>query len=112
MNAVIDEAAEDAGRAPAEIKRIFNVQGAFVGNGFLQGPPRDWVDQLVDLALEAGISGFVLMADVEDRRDMPRFAEEVAPAVRGLVEAERSRGRDDAQDHVEVQERHTALEAA
>jgi hemerythrin-like domain-containing protein len=113
MNAVIDEAAEEAGRTPADIKRIFNIQGSFVGSGFLQGPPRDWVDQLVDLALEAGISGFVLMADVEDRRDMHRFAEEVAPAVRGLVEAERSRGRrDDPGNEVQVQERDAALEAA
>jgi hemerythrin-like domain-containing protein len=42
------------------------------------------------VVLEDGISGFVLMADTGDRRDLHRFAEEVAPAVRELVERERT----------------------
>jgi hemerythrin-like domain-containing protein len=89
MNAVIDRAAEDAGRSPADVRRMFNIQGRFGGDGFLQGPPRVWVEQLAGLALEVGISGFVLMSDPVERRDMHRFAEEVVPAVRELVEAER-----------------------
>ena len=89
MNERIDRAALDAGRAPQDVRRMFNVQGSFAGSGFLQGPPRVWVEQLAGLALDEGISGFVLMADVEDRTDLHRFAEEVAPAVRELVEAER-----------------------
>ena len=48
-----------------------------------------WVEQLAGLALDEGISGFVLMADIADRRDLHRYAEEVVPAVRELVEAER-----------------------
>jgi len=49
-----------------------------------------WVEQLAGLALGEGISGFLLLADVSHRRDLRRFAEEVAPAVRELVEAERT----------------------
>jgi len=90
MNDVIDEAALSAGRSPRDVRRLFNIAGSFAGNGFLQGPPAVWVEQLAGLALSGGISGFVLMADVSDRRDLHRFAEEVAPAVRELVEAERT----------------------
>lgn len=90
MNDVIDEAAVSAGRSPRDVRRLFNIAGSFAGNGFLQGPPAVWVEQLAGLALGEGISGFLLMADVSDRRDLHRFAEEVAPAVRELVEAERT----------------------
>lgn len=58
---------------------------------------------LAGLALGEGISGFLLMADVSDRRDLHRFAEEVAPAVRELVEAERTvPPRPSAEEPVEV----------
>ena len=89
MNERIDAAAVEAGRDPADVKRLYNVNGSFSGDGFLQGPPSVWVEQLAGLALDEGISGFVMMADVVDRRDLHRYAEEVAPAVRELVEAER-----------------------
>ena len=89
MNERIDAAAVEAGRDPADVKRLYNVNGSFSGDGFLQGPPSVWVEQLAGLALDEGISGFVMMADVVDRRDLHRYAEEVAPAVRELVAAER-----------------------
>jgi alkanesulfonate monooxygenase SsuD/methylene tetrahydromethanopterin reductase-like flavin-dependent oxidoreductase (luciferase family) len=89
MNERIDAAAVEAGRDPADVKRLYNVNGSFSGDGFLHGPPSVWVEQLAGLALDEGISGFVMMADVVDRRDLHRYAEEVAPAVRELVEAER-----------------------
>ena len=89
MNRTIDAAAEDAGRIPQDIKRLYNISGAFgTGSGFLDGPPSAWVEQLAALALTDGISGFILAVD-PDGADLPRFAEEVAPAVRELVAAER-----------------------
>jgi alkanesulfonate monooxygenase SsuD/methylene tetrahydromethanopterin reductase-like flavin-dependent oxidoreductase (luciferase family) len=94
MNAIIDSAAEAAGRSPAAVRRIYNIAGTFGGSGpgFLQGPPKEWAEQLAGLALDKGISGFVLMVD--DVTTMERFAGEVAPAVRDLVSSERaSRGR-------------------
>jgi hypothetical protein len=92
MNAVIDAAAEAAGRPPAAVRRIYNIAGSFSGSGsaFLQGPPKTWVEQLAGLALDEGMSGFVLVAD--DLATVDRFAAEVAPAVRDLVAAERAAG--------------------
>jgi hypothetical protein len=92
MNAIIDSAAEGAGRSPAAVRRIYNIAGSFggSGSGFLQGPPKEWAEQLAGLALDEGISGFVLMAD--DTATMERFAGEVAPAVRDLVASERAPG--------------------
>jgi hypothetical protein len=90
MNAVIDAAAVAAGRAPADVRRLYNISGSFAdgGSGFLQGPPKVWAEQLAGLALDEGISGFVLMAGEPTAID--RFAAEVAPAVRQLVAAERA----------------------
>jgi hemerythrin-like domain-containing protein len=90
MNDIIDEAAEEAGRSPADVKRLYNISGSFTGNGFLRGPAKVWVEQLAELALTEGISGFVLMVERDD--DLRRFAEEVAPGVRELVEQERTMG--------------------
>ena len=100
MNEIIDEAAEGAGRSPADIRRLYNVAGSFAGNGFLRGPAKVWVEQLAELALTDGISGFVLMVESED--DLRRFAEEVAPGVRELVEQERTMGTREEQPPVAV----------
>jgi Luciferase-like monooxygenase/Hemerythrin HHE cation binding domain len=90
MNAIIDAAAVDAGRPPAAVRRIYNIGGSFDGPGsaFLQGPPKVWAEQLAGLALDEGVSGFVLMAD--DALTLNRFAAEVAPSVRELVASERA----------------------
>ena len=90
MNAVIDAAAAEAGRSPADVRRIYNISGSFSGAGsaFLQGPPKVWAEQLAGLALDEGMSGFVLATD--DAETLERFAAEVAPAVRELVAAERA----------------------
>ena len=90
MNAVIDAAATVAGRPPAAVRRIYNIAGSFGGSGagFLEGPPKVWAEQLAGLALDEGMSGFVLMAD--DALTVERFAAEVAPSVRELVARERA----------------------
>lgn len=91
-NQVIDEAAVAAGRSPADVRRGYNIEGQFSsGSGFLDGPADVWAEQLADLALTQGISTFFLY-----RADSPdvlrQFAEEVVPAVRVLVAAERRPG--------------------
>ncbi|MFC5382173.1 LLM class flavin-dependent oxidoreductase [Aquipuribacter nitratireducens] len=104
MNERIDEAAVAAGRDPADVRRLYNIGGTFgrgTGGDFLQGPPEVWVEQLAELALADGMSGFVAMGDDPDH--LRRFAAEVVPAVRELVDAERRRTRtadatDDATD--------------
>jgi alkanesulfonate monooxygenase SsuD/methylene tetrahydromethanopterin reductase-like flavin-dependent oxidoreductase (luciferase family) len=82
-NATIDEAAIEAGRVPADIRRLYNISGRFDGSGFLQGRPASWVEQLTELTLEHGMSGFILGSD--DPETLTRFAREVAPGVRETV---------------------------
>ncbi|MET9276034.1 LLM class flavin-dependent oxidoreductase [Kribbella sp. NPDC003557] len=88
MNKIIDEAAVEAGRDPAAVRRLYNVSGQFSGRGgFLQGPEELWIDQLTELTLGEGISTYILASDNPD--DIRRFAE-VAAGVREAVEVARS----------------------
>ncbi|MPZ27994.1 MAG: LLM class flavin-dependent oxidoreductase [Micromonosporaceae bacterium] len=90
MNRTIDEAATEAGRDPAAVRRLYNLAGSFgTGRGFLDGPPAAWAEQLAELALTEGLSGFIQMVDLDAESDLDRFAAEVAPAVRELAAAER-----------------------
>ncbi len=90
MNAAIDEAAREAGRRPAEVRRLYNIVGRFgTGSGLLEGAPRDWALQLSELTLTQGMSTYILSAQSGD--DVRRFAADVVPAVRELVETERGR---------------------
>jgi alkanesulfonate monooxygenase SsuD/methylene tetrahydromethanopterin reductase-like flavin-dependent oxidoreductase (luciferase family) len=76
-NKIIDEAAEEAGRAPGAVRRLLNVRASEAG-----------AEALAELALEHGVSVFILVAD--DPAAIQRFGEEVAPAVRELVTGERA----------------------
>jgi len=89
MNEIIDEAAASADRPPGAIRRLYNVAGSFntQDGDFLQGPPKVWAEQLAELALTEGISAFILTGDAP--ADLELFAQEVAPAVRELVQRER-----------------------
>jgi alkanesulfonate monooxygenase SsuD/methylene tetrahydromethanopterin reductase-like flavin-dependent oxidoreductase (luciferase family) len=76
MNRVIDEAALAVGRDPAAIRRLYNITGT------------EGAEQLAELAVEHGMSAFIVMGDDADL--LRRFAGEVAPAVRDLVAAARA----------------------
>jgi alkanesulfonate monooxygenase SsuD/methylene tetrahydromethanopterin reductase-like flavin-dependent oxidoreductase (luciferase family)/hemerythrin-like domain-containing protein len=70
MNRTIDDAAREAGRDPADVRRLYNVDGSFDA------------DQVAALALEEGISGFVLQSDDPATiRDFAELAEEVRETV-------------------------------
>ncbi|HEY4993272.1 MAG TPA: hemerythrin domain-containing protein, partial [Nakamurella sp.] len=77
---------------PADILRIYNVNGRFStnGRGFLDGPPRMWAEHLTELVLTQGFSSFVLGATDDIVAAVSTFAEEVAPDVRERVLAERA----------------------
>ena len=80
-NARIDEAALAAGREPAQIRRLYNVN-----------PSDDpaWAETLAELAVVHGVSTFIVSGD--DPRMIQRFGTEIAPAVRELVAGERAVG--------------------
>jgi alkanesulfonate monooxygenase SsuD/methylene tetrahydromethanopterin reductase-like flavin-dependent oxidoreductase (luciferase family) len=89
-NAIIDQAAAAAGRDPGAVRRLVNILGHYhaTNSGLQAGPPRNWAEYLADLALNHGVSGFILMGD--DPSAIRRFGQEVAPAVRELVAAGRA----------------------
>jgi alkanesulfonate monooxygenase SsuD/methylene tetrahydromethanopterin reductase-like flavin-dependent oxidoreductase (luciferase family) len=91
-SARLDDAAATAGREPSEIRRVINVNGQITDGarvGLLRGPVDQWVDELTDLAVEYGFDTFMFWGEGDDQ--LPRFADEVAPAVRVQVAAERGR---------------------
>ncbi|SDI47766.1 Luciferase-like monooxygenase [Sinosporangium album] len=92
LNARIDEAAAGAGRDPAAIRRLYNVNGVITGgssDGFLRGPVDQWVDELTDLVVAYGMDTFVLWPEGDQHEQLKVFAAEVVPAVREQVQRER-----------------------
>ena len=90
INARIDEAAVSAGRSPGDVRRLMNfmnVRFSPAGRGLLDGPVDQWVEQLAGLALEHGVTAYLIGGD--DVATTERFAAEVAPAVRDVVARER-----------------------
>ena len=91
-SARLDDAAAAAGREPSEIRRVINVNGQITDGarfGLLRGPVDQWIDELTDLAVGYGFDTFLFWGEGDDQ--LPRFAEEVAPAVRAQVAGERGR---------------------
>ena len=90
-NKTIDDAATAAGRHPSEIRRILNINGRLAaerGSQLLVGPPEQWAEQLAAIALDYGVSTYILGGD--DPTLLTVFGQEIAPAVRELVAAERA----------------------
>ena len=89
----IDAAAGAAGRDPAAIRRLYNVSGRIGpgGGGFLDGPPGQWVEQLLPLVVETGMDTFVVWPSESPASQLRVFAAEVAPALREAVAAHRGR---------------------
>lgn len=91
-SARLDEAASAAGRNPWDIRRVLNVNGQITDGpklGLLRGPVDQWVDELTDLAVGYGFDTFIFWGEGDDQ--LPRFAEEVVPAVRSQIALERGR---------------------
>jgi alkanesulfonate monooxygenase SsuD/methylene tetrahydromethanopterin reductase-like flavin-dependent oxidoreductase (luciferase family) len=86
----IDEAARAAGRDPAAIKRIANVNGVITDGGeatdFLDGPASHWVERLTSMARDYGFDAFVLWPKADPVAQIERFGGEVTPAVREALD--------------------------
>ncbi|GBG38291.1 N5,N10-methylene tetrahydromethanopterin reductase [Mycobacterium montefiorense] len=87
-NELIDAAAESAGRARDSIRRGYNIEVKFDASdkGFLQGRSNKIAKELAELSLTQGVSMYLLYR-VESADTLSRFAEEVVPVVREMVEA-------------------------
>lgn len=87
----IDAGAAEAGRKPAEIKRVYNLSGRIggEGDGLLEGPASTWTSQLTRFALESGMDTFIYWPTEDHERQVEVFANEVVPAVREAVAKER-----------------------
>ena len=91
MGQRLDDAALEAGRDPASIRRILNVNGVITDGatqGIFHGPVDQWTDELTNLAVTHRFDTFILWAEGEGQ--LARFAEEVVPAVRARVATERT----------------------
>ncbi len=95
---VIDRAAHEAGRDPSEIRRIYNMSGAFTApapapagdsDEAIVGPPDHWAEVLTHFALDLGFGTFLLIAP-PDPETLRTFIEDVAPQVRERVAAARA----------------------
>lgn len=81
----IDEAAVAAGRDPAAIRRIYNVNGMVVDGptrGLLQGPPDHWIETLKRFALDLGFDTFIFWPDNDPLAQLERFTNEVVPGLK------------------------------
>lgn len=78
----IDEAAEAAGRDPGQINRVYNLSG--------DRSTSEWVDLLTTLSVEKGMDGYIFGGPPEES-GLRRIAQEIVPAVREAVAAERQR---------------------
>jgi alkanesulfonate monooxygenase SsuD/methylene tetrahydromethanopterin reductase-like flavin-dependent oxidoreductase (luciferase family) len=85
----LDDAAAAAGRDPAEIRRVYVLEGAIGGRdarGLLRGPPGRWIDELTELAIGHRVDTFLFGGDPEQ---LAVFALEIVPAVREQLSRER-----------------------
>lgn len=80
----IDEAAEKAGRHPADVLGLYNVSGELTdgerGDGPLDGPPEHWVETLVGWAEELKLGAVILPAGSVEQ--VERLIGEVTPGLR------------------------------
>lgn len=91
-HAQIDQAAAEAGRDPAEIRRVYNVAGSISDGpteGFLHGPASHWISELTRLAVEGGMDTFVFWPDDSPDGQLRAFAE-IAGEVRREVAGARA----------------------
>lgn len=81
LSAAVDDAARAAGRDPADVRRVYNVN------------PDPSPEELTEFALDLGVSVFVVPPGGDPSRDLRRLADETAPAVREAVARARAHSR-------------------
>ncbi|WP_370970647.1 LLM class flavin-dependent oxidoreductase [Amycolatopsis sp. cg9] len=95
---LIDKAAADAGRDPADIATVYNFPGRITAKPlpktrtddgrWIGGSPDQWIEELTGAVLEHNAAGFVLFGpggSTPDAESAARWAGEIVPAVREAV---------------------------
>src|SRR6266566_1248354 len=96
LQTIIDEAAQKSGRAPAAIRRAYNLAGSIQRpgsstitarrKGVLIGPVSQWADTLLQYYTNLRMDTFIFWPIGDEETQIRTFAEEVVPAVRsGLM---------------------------
>jgi alkanesulfonate monooxygenase SsuD/methylene tetrahydromethanopterin reductase-like flavin-dependent oxidoreductase (luciferase family) len=89
MHDRIDAAAAEAGRDPAEIRRVYNIGGTIADGptrGLLDGSPEHWVETLTGFASELGFDTFIFWPGDDQLIQAERFAQEVVPRLRAAAD--------------------------
>jgi alkanesulfonate monooxygenase SsuD/methylene tetrahydromethanopterin reductase-like flavin-dependent oxidoreductase (luciferase family) len=84
-----DAAAQQAGRDPAGLRKIYNLNGLIGPESAepFQGSVSQWVEQIVSVVRDHGMNGFVYWPNADHAQQIARFAAEVVPAVRAQLGA-------------------------
>jgi alkanesulfonate monooxygenase SsuD/methylene tetrahydromethanopterin reductase-like flavin-dependent oxidoreductase (luciferase family) len=88
MQRRVDDGAEEVGRRPAAIRRMYNLSGAITDGaerGLLHGPASHWIEELTRFVVELGFDTFLFWPREDHARQVERFAAEIAPGVREAV---------------------------
>ena len=88
MQQRINAAAQEAGRKPQDIRRIYNVMGQITtapAQQLLVGPAGHWIEELTRFAVDLGMDTFIFWPAEDRLRQIERFAAEVVPGVREAV---------------------------
>lgn len=88
MQQRVTDAAQEAGREPQEIRRIYNLMGEITtapASSVLEGPVDHWIEQLTGFAVELGMDTFIFWPNGDHLRQLQVFASEVVPGVREAV---------------------------
>jgi len=89
----LDEEILAAGRRLTDVRRVFNAIGRKiqpVSDGFLIGPPEQWVEDLTRVVLEFGFDTLLYGDREATVEQLHVFAEKVIPGVRSNVAAARA----------------------
>ncbi|MFE3783987.1 LLM class flavin-dependent oxidoreductase [Amycolatopsis sp. NPDC059090] len=90
LNKAVNDAAIDAGREPAAVRRLYNVVGRIdaAGSAVYDENAAAWAERLVELVLRAGVTGIMLTPMADHDQQIEVFAAEVVPAVRAALASE------------------------
>jgi alkanesulfonate monooxygenase SsuD/methylene tetrahydromethanopterin reductase-like flavin-dependent oxidoreductase (luciferase family) len=87
LNETITVAAEESGRDPERIVRLYNLMGLITPDSqdMFRGPAERWVDTLATLYADYQMNAFVYWPSGDRERQSRMFAEEVVPAARAAL---------------------------